>query len=599
MHRPTRLKITDLNPHLTCILCGGYLVDATTIIECLHSFCRTCIVRYLETTKFCPICDVQVHKAKPLLNIRADKTLQDIVYKLVPGLFQNEMKRRREFYAEHPEADINGRISPEDRGEVAEQRFIYTPDETISLSLEYGLGSNQISPADPNPPKDVEVQTMETKRRFLQCPAAVTVSHLKKFISMKYGLPSTYRVEIMYLDDPLRDDYSLIDIAYIYAWRRNGPMKLFYRIVERPAKRMKMCFVPEEEEEEAMDVKADSTNDQVIEVTDPVEEQSKEGDKTESTDSSSEVQKDDKKTEEVVMKETESKKDNVPTERNTEQEKAQEPQTSEVKTTPEETSKCSPVVSQEEKREIPTSPERATSSSPAVVTTTETVEKTELPSQPSPKKDAEKEDEAEATDDTEADSGRGSDVSSQARSSCDDDIGSPMSTVLTPEIDKSGTVAASPPPVVSPIPEEPPPPPPPPPPPRVKPEPTSHRKVIESQKDQNGPLDLSTSHRHSRGERPQHHRPRHVANPPVLDKHRLPTCLPAPKHPCFKLLPTPITHGGVYKKHEFGRNHRCKSNLTVINPDPNSFRPKIVIKALDPRPEHAHSHHHHHHHHRM
>ena len=32
--------------------------------------CKMCIVRYLETSKYCPICDVQVHKTKPLLNIR-------------------------------------------------------------------------------------------------------------------------------------------------------------------------------------------------------------------------------------------------------------------------------------------------------------------------------------------------------------------------------------------------------------------------------------------------------------------------------------------------------------------------------------------------
>nr|4R8P_K Chain K, Polycomb complex protein BMI-1 [Homo sapiens]4R8P_M Chain M, Polycomb complex protein BMI-1 [Homo sapiens] len=104
-HRTTRIKITELNPHLMCVLCGGYFIDATTIIECLHSFCKTCIVRYLETSKYCPICDVQVHKTRPLLNIRSDKTLQDIVYKLVPGLFKNEMKRRRDFYAAHPSAD--------------------------------------------------------------------------------------------------------------------------------------------------------------------------------------------------------------------------------------------------------------------------------------------------------------------------------------------------------------------------------------------------------------------------------------------------------------------------------------------------------------
>ncbi|CAG5128819.1 unnamed protein product, partial [Candidula unifasciata] len=35
---PTKpLRISELNPHLLCALCGGYLIDATTIIECLHS----------------------------------------------------------------------------------------------------------------------------------------------------------------------------------------------------------------------------------------------------------------------------------------------------------------------------------------------------------------------------------------------------------------------------------------------------------------------------------------------------------------------------------------------------------------------------------
>uniref|UniRef100_T1J8E1 RING-type domain-containing protein n=1 Tax=Strigamia maritima TaxID=126957 RepID=T1J8E1_STRMM len=117
MHRPTRIKITDLNPHLMCVLCGGYFMDATTIIECLHSFCKSCIVRYLETSKYCPICDVQIHKTKPLLNIRSDQTLQEIVYKLVPGLFQskgnknNEMKRRREFYSQHPQQEWKSTIS--------------------------------------------------------------------------------------------------------------------------------------------------------------------------------------------------------------------------------------------------------------------------------------------------------------------------------------------------------------------------------------------------------------------------------------------------------------------------------------------------------
>lgn len=32
-----RVKLRDVNPHLVCVLCHGYLVDATSIAECLHS----------------------------------------------------------------------------------------------------------------------------------------------------------------------------------------------------------------------------------------------------------------------------------------------------------------------------------------------------------------------------------------------------------------------------------------------------------------------------------------------------------------------------------------------------------------------------------
>ncbi|RMC01376.1 hypothetical protein DUI87_21814 [Hirundo rustica rustica] len=126
MHRTTRIKITELNPHLMCALCGGYFIDAATIVECLHSFCRTCIVRYLETNKYCPMCDAQVRQ-----------TLQDIVYKLVPGLFKDEMKRRRDFYSAYPvaEAPLG---SQEERGEVTERDQGSVPeDEIVSLSIEF------------------------------------------------------------------------------------------------------------------------------------------------------------------------------------------------------------------------------------------------------------------------------------------------------------------------------------------------------------------------------------------------------------------------------------------------------------------------------
>ena len=37
VERVRKIRIEELNPHLVCVLCGGYYIDATTIIECLHS----------------------------------------------------------------------------------------------------------------------------------------------------------------------------------------------------------------------------------------------------------------------------------------------------------------------------------------------------------------------------------------------------------------------------------------------------------------------------------------------------------------------------------------------------------------------------------
>ncbi|KAM7306222.1 polycomb complex protein BMI-1-A [Ixodes scapularis] len=144
-----RALLRDLNAALSCMLCGGYLVNAATLVDCLHSFCKVCIVRYLDTSKLCPICDVPVHKSRPLSCLRVDKTLQDIVYKVVPGLYQREMKQRREFYDQYPDAAAKVACL-EDRGVVdASTRLIFSPQDTVSVSLEYFTG-----PTDTEEPED-------------------------------------------------------------------------------------------------------------------------------------------------------------------------------------------------------------------------------------------------------------------------------------------------------------------------------------------------------------------------------------------------------------------------------------------------------------
>lgn len=37
-----KIKLKTLNSHITCKICRGYLIDATTVTECLH----TCKLKY-------------------------------------------------------------------------------------------------------------------------------------------------------------------------------------------------------------------------------------------------------------------------------------------------------------------------------------------------------------------------------------------------------------------------------------------------------------------------------------------------------------------------------------------------------------------------
>ncbi|CAN8000412.1 unnamed protein product [Ixodes hexagonus] len=230
-----RPLVASLNGCLTCPLCRGYLVDAMTLVKCLHSFCKSCILKHLETGSSCPVCELRLSKINMEVQLRKDEILQNIVYKAIPGLYQKEMKRRRDFYSSRGGKDEHAALTPEEKGELdnsSSGRVIFSPDEAVSLSLEYKhVVSSRLEGGD-STPGTCNPAFKEPVKRYLNCPAAVTIALLQKFLRMKYGISSKYKVDIYYLDDILWSKYTLMDIAYIYCWKRDVPLQLFYRISE-------------------------------------------------------------------------------------------------------------------------------------------------------------------------------------------------------------------------------------------------------------------------------------------------------------------------------------------------------------------------------
>ncbi|XP_032806743.2 polycomb group RING finger protein 3 isoform X1 [Petromyzon marinus] len=208
-----KLKLRELNAHITCPLCRGYLIDATTVTECLHTFCKSCLVRYLEDHNTCPTCKIVIHQSHPTQYIGHDRTMQDIVYKLVPGLQEAEMKRQREFYwtrgLEMPgdaKGEVNGEETPErkpkaeENGEEDDGDYHRT-DEQVSVCLECHSG---------------KLKTL--KRKWIRCSSQATVLHLKKFLAKKLNLPSFNELDILCNEEILGKDHTL-KFVVVTRWR--------------------------------------------------------------------------------------------------------------------------------------------------------------------------------------------------------------------------------------------------------------------------------------------------------------------------------------------------------------------------------------------
>ncbi|KAL9394874.1 hypothetical protein Peur_014159 [Populus x canadensis] len=84
-HRVVKVRRETIEACMTCPLCNKLLRDATTISECLHTFCRKCIYQRIsdEGLDSCPICNINLG-CIPLEKLRPDHNLQDVRSKIFP-----------------------------------------------------------------------------------------------------------------------------------------------------------------------------------------------------------------------------------------------------------------------------------------------------------------------------------------------------------------------------------------------------------------------------------------------------------------------------------------------------------------------------------
>ncbi|XP_032233275.2 polycomb group RING finger protein 1 isoform X2 [Nematostella vectensis] len=243
-----QVKIRDVNPHIVCSLCAGYFVEATTVTECLHTFCKSCIVKYLQSSKCCPTCNLQIHETQPLLNLQLDRTMQDVVHKVVPGIEEDEERRKREFYdlrglpVERPAMLIHA--LEQDHGEkpqhikrdFSEHKNSYRDDELVSLCIErYGSDEDEENSDHDNSMEGDSKNHPVCKtlsKKYLRCSVRMRILNLQRYLNTKLKLPVTQKVEVLCNNHVILPCRTM-KFVWITEWiDKEAPMVLQYRITE-------------------------------------------------------------------------------------------------------------------------------------------------------------------------------------------------------------------------------------------------------------------------------------------------------------------------------------------------------------------------------
>ncbi|XP_063810241.1 polycomb group RING finger protein 1 isoform X2 [Pseudophryne corroboree] len=231
-----KVKIKELNEHIVCYLCAGYFIDATTITECLHTFCKSCIVKYLQTSKYCPLCNIKIHETQPLLNLKLDRVMQDIVYKLVPRLQENEDSRIREFYqsrglervlqtstVEDPVVDVS-RLSLSLAVSQSTSHY-YRNDEHVCLCLEkLGAGKDK--------KKFILQADVSLQQKYVRCSVRSEVRHLRRVLCHRLGAPFP-QVQLLFDNKTLPDNMTMKQLWLSHWYGKPAPLVLSYSVKEK------------------------------------------------------------------------------------------------------------------------------------------------------------------------------------------------------------------------------------------------------------------------------------------------------------------------------------------------------------------------------
>ncbi|VDN57391.1 unnamed protein product [Dracunculus medinensis] len=221
-----KIQLKSLSPYITCPICHGYFIEATTVTECLHTFCKSCLLKHFEDeNNCCPKCNGLIHQSHPSHYVSFDRTMQELVYKLVPGLQAREEESRRAFGIS--EKNDSGEKQILKKEENNEEKVEHKCNGDIMKNHHRGDDQVVIELC----PDSTDFQPIEMP--IVRLSEMASISTVKRYLALAlFGKMNRYNeLDIFCNNELMGRDYSMKFIA-MTRWREKAkdvPIQLFFR----------------------------------------------------------------------------------------------------------------------------------------------------------------------------------------------------------------------------------------------------------------------------------------------------------------------------------------------------------------------------------
>lgn len=247
------LDRSELNSLLTCSLCKGLYRDAHTVLECMHTFCKSCILVHFHNNNIrgsiqCPQCNVSLGMYSHLTSkMIYDRDLQSIVDKVYPEFIllekEEEVQHYKKLKIPLKSAVTNKRERESSDGQEREKKRAKESagDEQQEAAKKERVDTEFTVKLNPCDQCDESLRLPMLAKRLCKVSMAVRVLKIKKFVHKRLTDAEQQTVqpediELTYNGDVLLDDNKLsylkkdieaalaskANIEFVYRRRKQG-----------------------------------------------------------------------------------------------------------------------------------------------------------------------------------------------------------------------------------------------------------------------------------------------------------------------------------------------------------------------------------------